>query len=284
MKKRMFALFLAVLMAVSLAACGNSDKMAQLEAENAQLKAQVEELTRQLANAENGGLSDWSFDACAWTGDVGATVTFTGIPTAYADGQKAEITVWLEGDLVEQVACTWDGTAYTAVMDLKAADGYCYYCTITEAGGSQTEVELNTPKNPTDEVLIDMESSLTAYCGMMVEDSTLEGSTLTLTAGYAQIRLPRIGRDGENVTCASVELILESEGSEIGRATVTALEADGENGCSAEIAGVTFSVPALEDDQMLEIRMEATLSDGQILTTTGGNWFYTGGDLLLVVG
>ena len=49
MKKRVISLILAVLMLTALTACGgDADRIAQLEAENAALKAQVEELTAQL--------------------------------------------------------------------------------------------------------------------------------------------------------------------------------------------------------------------------------------------
>lgn len=286
MKKRVLAMILAVLMVAALTACGSdTDRIAELEAENEALKAQVAELTGQLENASySAGLSDWSFTAVAWSGNNGANVTFTGTPVNYTEGQSAELTIWLEGDLIDSISCDWDGASYTAVTDLNAADGYCYYCTITEANGSQMEVELNTPKKPTDEAIINMETALTSYCGMMVEDSTLEGSNLTLNAGYAQVQLPLIGRTGEDVTCSGAELVLEAEGKEVARCELSLQPGEDGSSYTAEIAGISFTIPAMEDDQQLEIRMEVTLSDGQLLTTAGGSWFYNGGELFLVVG
>ena len=286
MKKRAMTLIMAVLLVLGLAACGgDADRIAELEAENEALKAQIAELNGQLESAAAfAGLSDWHFDAFAWSSNNGANVTFTGTPVSYTEGQTAQFAAWLEGDLIASTDCTWDGTAYTGVLDLNAADGYCYYCTIINADGSQNEIELNTPKNPTDADLIDMETSLTSYCGMMVEDSQLEGSTLTIAAGYAQVQLPRIGQSVADVTITGAQLVLDAEGTEVGRVDLSMEPGETADRYAGEIAGISFTIPAMEDDHQLNIRMEVTLSDGQTLTTAGGSWFYNGGELYLVVG
>lgn len=285
MNRRMIAMILAVLM-IMLAGCNSgTDRIAELEAENAQLKAQVEALTAQLDSAANpASLTEWHFDSFAWSGNNGANITFTGTPNRYVEGQTAALKITLEGEEVDSIECAWDGTVYTATTDLNAADGYCYYCVITDPYGNESEVELNTPKAPTNEAIINIETALTSYCGMMVEDSKLEGTTLTVTAGYAQVQLPLIGQTGQQVAITGAELILEAEGQEVDRVTLTMQQGESVNSYTAEVAGITFTVPTMEDDQQLELRMEVTLSDGQILTTLGGNWFANGGDLFLVVG
>lgn len=286
MKKRAMSLILAVLMLTALTACGgDADRIAALEAENAALKAQVEELTGKLQIAgSSAGLSDWSFEAFAWSSSNGANVTFTGIPVSYTEGQSAQFSAWLEGDLIASTPCEWNGTGYVGVLDLNAADGYCYYCTITAPDGTQTEVELNTPKSTTDETLVDMESSLNSYCGMMVEESALEGNTLTIASGYAQVQLPRIGLTTEDVTISSAQLILESAGKEIARCDLSMVPGETPDRYAAEIAGIHFTIPTMEDDQQMDIRMEVALSDGQTLSSSGGSWFFHGGELVLVVG
>ena len=286
MKKRVFSLILAVLMLTALTACsGDADRIAQLEAENAALKAQIEELNAALkSSGAVAGLSDWRFDSYAWSSNNGANVTFTGTPISYTEGQTAEVSAWLEGELVASAVCEWNGISFVGDLDLNAADGYCYYCTITNPDGTQTEVELNTPKNPTNETLIDMETSLTSYCGMMVEDSQLEGSTLTIVSGYAQVQLPKIGQTIEDVTCTGGQLVLESMGKEVARCDLTLVPGETADRYAAEIAGLTFTIPEMKDDEQLDIRMDVTLSDGQTLTTAGGSWFFNGGKLYLVVG
>lgn len=286
MKKRVFSLILAVLMITALTACGgDADRIAQLEAENAALKAQVEELTAQLeASGAGAGLSDWHFESYAWSSSNGANVTFVGTPVRYAEGMSAEFTAWLEGEMIVSAPCEWNGSAFVASVDLNAADGYCYYCTLYAPNGSQTEVELNTPKNPTNEDLINMETALTSYCGMMVEDSKTEGSTLTLSSGYAQVQLPRIGLTSDPVAISSAQLVLEAAGKEIARCDVHMVAGETPDRYAAEIAGISFTVPALEENQQMDIRLEVSLSDGQTLKASGGSWFSANGELYLVVG
>lgn len=282
--KKLFAMILALVMLLALAGCNSdSDRIAELEAENEALKAQVAELTAQLEQQGGAELSDWTFEASAWEGSNGATVTFTAVPVRYVEGQTAELSIWLEGDPVDTVSCQWDGTAYTAVTDLNAADGYCYYCTITDANGNAVEMELNTPKNPTFPGVIDLETSLSAYCAMMVEEFVVEDNILTVTAGYAQVHLPVIGRTGNAVEATGAELVLKVEGNEVSRRSL-ALTAETETELLGEIIGLTFDVPAMEDDQQMELWLEVGLSDGQMLFTTGGCWYYNGGELFLVVG
>lgn len=283
--KKIFALLLAVLMLASLTACGgDADRIAQLESENAALKAQVAELTAELAlQKQPAGLSDWHFEATAWEGSNGATVTFSAVPASYEEGQTAALGIWLEGDPVDTVPCLWNGNAYTAVTDLNAVDGYCYYLTLTSADGKSVEVELNTPKNPTYPAVIDLETSLAAYCAMMVEDALVEDGKLTVSAGYAQVQLPAISRTGSGVSVTGAELVMKVDGSEISRQALT-LTPETEQSLIGEIIGLSFQIPQMEDDQQLELWLEVALSDGQILFTTGGCWYFSGGELFLVVG
>ena len=285
MKKRVISLFLAIVMLAALTACGgDADRIAQLEAENAALKEQVEGLSTQPAIGGVAGLSDWRFDAYAWGSNNGANVTSTGTPIGYAEGQTAQFSAWIEGEMVASTLCEWNGISFVGDLDLNAADGYCYYCTVTNPDGTTVEVELNTPKNPTNEALIDMETSLNAYCSMMVEDSELKGSVLTIVSGYAQVQLPRIGQTIEAVSCTGGQLVLEANGKEVGRCDLTLVAGETADRYSAEIAGLSFTIPDMKDDEQLQIRMDVTLSDGQTLTTNGGSWFYNGGKLYLVVG
>lgn len=286
MKKRVISLILAVLMLTALTACGgDADRIAQLEAENASLKAQVAELTDRLNTAGMAsGLSDWYFEAYAWSSSNGANVTFVGTPESYVEGMTAEFSAWIEGERIDSTPCEWTGSVFIGDLDLNAADGYCYYCTITDAAGIQTEVELNTPKNNVDDNLVNMESALISYCAMMVEESNVEGNTLTLTSGYAQVQLPRIGQTSDPLAITGAQLVLESAGKEIARCDLAMVSGESAERYAAEIAGIKFTVPTLENDQQMDIRLEVALSDGQTLKASGGSWFSSDGELYLVVG
>ena len=50
------------------------------------------------------------------------------------------------------------------------------------------------------------------------------------------------------------------------------------------LTGAAFQIPELEDDQQLALRLDAKLSNGQVLTAPGGSWTYNDGELLLIAG
>lgn len=284
MKKRIFALLLAGLIALSAAACGsnNEEYITQLEQENAELRSQVENLTSRLeALGENIGLVSWDLTLDSWN-EGSATVTFTATPVVHTEGQTAAFTVWLEGEEVASVPCLWDGTGYTATVQLNAADGYCYYCRLTAPDGQETEVEVNTPNHTTDESLINMETSLAAYANLVVEDWEHVEDRLTIVSGYGQVQMPQFA--GENsLACTDAQLSFRLNGQEIHRQSVTVPESS-DSTLQLELAGKTFPVPEMENDYQLDLWLEITLSDGRQLTAVGASWFLFDGALTMTVG
>lgn len=229
-------------------------------------------------------LDSWELSASTWSSPNGATVHLSAVPTAHVDGQYAVFSVRLEGDDVENIPCTWDGTSYTASAELNAADGYCYYVVLTTTAGDQAEIAVNTPADPTDESLINLESALNSYCHLLVESSDADGSKLTITSGSAQIQPPQIANDGEKVVCDQAVLVLSFNGQEVDRKELTLTE-PGSNGVyDLSIADIRFDIPEMEDDQQLTLRLDVTLSNGQILTDANGTWSYIGGQLVSAVG
>lgn len=230
------------------------------------------------------GLTDWTMDATTWSSPNGATVNLTAAPTRHSDSQTATFIVRLEGEDVASIPCDFDGTHYTASAELNAADGYCYYVLLTDSDGTQTEVAVNTPTECTDETLVNMASSLESYCNVMVDATSFASGKLTITGGSAQVQLPRITNAGQAITCSDAVLILSFNGQEVDRKKVELESAGADAICQKDLANTTFSVPALEDDQQLTLRMDVTLSNGQMLSASGGTWYYNGGELLLAVG
>lgn len=288
--KRKNILALVTLLAVlvmALAGCGSdSDRIAELEAENAELRSQIEGLTAQLENMGQSvlGLASWELSATSWSSANGASVNLTAIPLNYSEGQSATFSIWLEGAEVENVPCEWNGQAYTAMADLNAADGYCYYVILIAPDGTQTEVDVNTPIHAVDTNLINLESALNSYCNLMVEDAQTQDGKLNITSGYVQVQLPQLTMTGEAVSCTTADIILQFNGEEVGRQTVTLAPSEAEFCYEASASGVTFDIPSMEDDQQLDLWVEAVLSDGQVLSAPGGSWFYSGGELFLAVG
>lgn len=230
------------------------------------------------------GLASWSMDATTWSSPNGATVNLTATPNSYSKGQTAAFIIRLEGEEVENVPCEWKNKQYTASADLNAADGYCYYVLLTAADGTQAEVPVNTPTAPTDESLINMEAALNSYCDLTVETSSFDGGKLTITKGQVQVQPPRITNAGQTITCSEAVLVLTFNEQEVSREKLTLPEADAAGRYVLDLTGTAFTVPAMEDDQQLSLRLDVTLSNGQSLTAPGGTWFYNGGELLSAVG
>lgn len=230
------------------------------------------------------GLASWELSATTWSSPNGATVHITAVPNNRTENQYAVFTVRLEGDEVQVIPCTWNGTSYTASADLNAADGYCYYLTLTTTDGEQVEVPVNTPADPVDDSLIHLEAALNTYCHLLVESYEADSRKLTITGGTVQIQPPRIANEGQKVTCSEAALVLSFNGQEAARQTLT-LPAAGENGgYELSIAGTAFDLPAMEDDQQLTLRLDVTLSNGQVLTDANGTWTYLDGQLVSAVG
>lgn len=292
----LLAMMIAALMLIT-AGCSSedsdtasADRIAQLEQENAELKAQLDELTAamdrendRLQRLQEASLKDWTLDVSAWADGNGATVTFTATPDNYAEGQKAALSVRM-GDLeAESTNCVWDGTSFTGSLDLSAADGYSYYCILTDLDGTQEEVELNSPDNITNETLVYLGSSLTAYANLVVENWEVTETALNITSGYIQVQMPRLALENA-VSATKAELVLHLNGQEVSRQDVALTAGEGDSSYEAAINNTVFTMPAMEDDYQLDLWLEVTLSNGTSIRANGGSWYNSDGQLQLVVG
>ena len=295
MNKKILTTMLLILMIASMlvltTGCGAKDsedlakQVELLKAENAELKAQIAELTNQHPAVQaQTVLKSWKLDAQVWSDGNGATVTFKAEPVSYEEGQKAALSVRM-GDLeAEGTNCNWDGTYYTGSVELSAADGYGYYCVLTAADGSTSEVELNSPHNVSDETLVYLGSSVSAYCNMVVEDWQADDSTLTIQSGYIQAQMPRLTAVGTAPTVSGAALVLKLNDQETERKDVTLSAGEGIGSFEAALSGVSFHMPVMEQDGQLDLWLEVTLSDGNVIKAAGGSWYGSDGQLQLAVG
>lgn len=279
----LLVLVLAAAMVLGLTACGNSE-VAQLKEENAELKAQVEELTKRLAAYENRpSLESFTLTGSAWSSNNGATVTLTAVPTSYDESHSAAFSVQLNGMETEFVPCEWDGQAYTATVDLNAANGYGYYFIITTADGNPTRMELNTPNNITDDTLVYMETALSAYANMVMDSWEEKDGKLVVSSGFVQIQMPRLTADG-NTGYAGSQLVLKCNGEEVDRVAIDVPEGEAVGSYEAAVTNKSFDLPEIEADAILELWLEVTLSNGQTITNCACTWTYFDGTLMPSVG
>lgn len=286
--KKIIALMLTAAMLLSLlAGCSqpadHSSEIAELRQEVTELRSQVEALQQRLEDLESGPVSDFTLTGVPLTQGSGAAVTLTVTPTRYREGQMALFRVMLEGQTAAELYCDWDGTAYTASMELDAADGYSYYLILTEPDGSQEHLDLNSPANPTDPALVYMYSSLSASCVLNLYGSYADSTSLTISDASAEVILPRLTATGESASCVSASLVLQLNGAELDRKALTIPQASGD-AVSLDASGITFSVPELEEGSQLDLWLEVQLSDGQLLTHFATSWFLAEGTLIQAVG
>ena len=277
--KKMTILAVILALALALTACGKeSSPETTSPATDPAVAAPAETAAPVLT------LTSWTLNASTWSSPNGATVHLSATPSFYAEGQTADFVIRLEGDDVFSAPCQWDGTTYTVSADLNAANGYCYYVILTAADGTSAEVAVNTPAVPTNEALINMEASLASYCNVIVEASEFDGKKLTLSNCKIQVQTPVITDDGEAIGCKEARLVLNCSGKLLEQKVSGIAEAETDGLFEADISGTSFDLPEMEGEQSIELTLDVTLTNGQTLTTYGGNWVYNEENLLPVVG
>lgn len=266
-------------LALSVFAIGALGRQAEeiqaLKQENTQLQTRLEENSAQSAS----GLALWTLTPVAWPDAAGADIAFAATPTAYREGMTAVLSIRLEGKVVESIPCQWDGSAFTAAASLPAADGYSYYCLL-----EGTALPLTTPENPVSDIPVYLASSLGSFCSLLVD--TWEGSpeALTLTAAHAQVTLPRLSVGGSGAGIAQAAVVIRHDAQEIGRKTVTLEPGEGQGTFELTLEDITFPLPALEEEDQVDIWLEVTLSDGQALLSPSSGWYLSNGELYLIAG
>lgn len=251
--------------------------------ENQQLRTRVEELEAQLDQLMTAvNLQSWTLDANPWPDSTGADVVLTATPSAYQAGVTATFLVMLDGKEAASVPCHWDGTVFTATAALSAADGYSYFCLFSSPGGSQ-QLALTGPDAPDAGGPVYLQSSLSAYCNLVVNDWIENPGKLVLTDAYAQVQLPRICAAGD-VEIRTAEIVLKHNGADSLRIPIKLFPSEVEGSLDQTITDLQISMPELETDDTLELYLEVVLTDGRRLSAFGVSWNMEDGKLTSAVG
>lgn len=296
MKKNILSIIALICAAVSLAVSllsfvgspnapvDYSARLQELADQNKALQAQLDALSAQLANTpRREGLADWSLTAAAWESREGASVTLFATPDEIAEGMTASFSVRLEGQEMVNIPCDLEDQTFTATADLSAADGYSFYCILTDAQGKKQQFALSTPENPVEDIPVYLETSLSAYCNLIVDSWLDTEEAVTITAGYVQVQLPRLSLS-DSLAAENAELVLLRNDQELHRQEVALEAGEGDRSLEAKLTDTKLPLPAMENDDYLDLRLEVTLSDGTVLSTSGASWFKTAEGLFLVVG
>lgn len=281
--RKMTILAVILALAIALSACGN-EKAPETTAATTVATTAATVPAETTLPSEPLTLAGWAMTANTWSSPNGATINISASTNYYAEGQKADFVVRLEGEEIISVPCKWDEISYTASVDLNAANGYSYYVVLTAADGTATEVAVNTPDEPVNETLINLAASLESYCSVTLEESTFEDGKLTLTGGQVQVKAPSLTSEGVTISCQEAVLLLSLDGEELDQEVVALTQADTTDIFEATLDNIVFDIPEMESNQKVELTMNATLSNGQSLSAFGGNWSYSEDGLLPAFG
>jgi hypothetical protein len=259
-------------------------KISALQAEIDDLKIQIDSLSARLETASQGeGLKDWSLTLMPRSDGLGASVKLTAVPAHYENGMKAVFLIRLEGAQVAEVPCIWENNTFSAETEVYAADGYGYYCILTDGEGERRQIPLTTPDNPVEEMAVYLETSLNAYCNLLLDGWQADEGKLTLTNMYVQAQLPLLSAD-ENLSIQNTQLVLSHNGQDVQTQTVTLLPGEGERGFEGTLTDISMPLPEMGEEDQLELRLEILLSDGRKLISSAVSWYKNGGELFSVVG
>ena len=241
------------------------------------------QLQQQIAILEAGSIAEWSLTGEPLVHGSGALVTLTVTPTSYVEGQMISFRGQLEGQMIASMYCDWDGSVYTASVELDAADGYSYSILLTEPNGTQDYRELNSPANPVDSTLVYMYSSMAASCFLTVADWQVEDNTMTISGSSVDVQLPLFSPQGEPISCTGINLILQLDGEDLDRKSIMVPQS-ADSYLSIPLSPADFAMPEMDETNQLDLWLEVPLSDGQVLRHCGSSWFLCEGQLIQAVG
>lgn len=217
------------------------------------IRSKLDELSSRLDVLAQGEqlLSEYTLEAVAWDDMTGAVIRFTAIPKKTGAGEQAWLSVRRNGEEVANAMCVMDGSAYTATVDLPAADGYSFYFQVVQTGGDSAQQKLNQA----DSACIDLRKALngTVFCDLTGWSYSWNSGAFGADLLVNRIE-PLLFREGTDVTWTRIDLVVLRNGEEIERRSY--LE-DFSAGVIYEEDGVVH----VQYPNAVEVRYECSLSD-----------------------
>ena len=249
------------------------------------LKNQLDKVTADLnvlmvhSGAQPGGalVASWELEPEVWADGAGADITLTAVPANYTEGMTAQLNVCF-GQEVNAVQCQWNGKAFVATASVPAEDGYTYILVL-----DGEEVELASPANPAAYVPVYLASSLNYNCTLMINDWTSETDVLKLLDAHLQVNMPMLSTDG-GAKIQNAALVMRLGTEEVVRKNVTMVAGEGEGSFELTLQNFDLTLPKMKENDQVDLWLEVTLSDGQILLSAASSWYLGEGGLYLVAG
>lgn len=262
------ALLLSIIaLAVSLftaAQVSSNDNDALIDAlmvQNQQLQAQIDALSStDIPDAAAGT----TLTAAGWADGRGADITLT---LDFVPAEDALLRVMMGNEVITEAPCLSDGGSFTATAQVPAGNGYTYSLII----GSEART-LAAPEDPVYPELVYLADALSAYCNLVVGEWYVRDDVLTLERSYAHIQTPQLSTSGA-ITCTQACLVLKNGETVLAEVPYTPTPEAETGSYEDELIDAAFSLPELAEGEQVDLWLEATLSDGQVLTTCAATWY-----------
>lgn len=271
------ALAVSLFTAVQVSNNDNEALIHALMAQNEQLQAQIDAL---------GGQS---------SGQPGSTELPAGLTLSanpLADGSGADVTMILDAgagndvrlrimlgsSVITEAPCVSDGSRLMATARIPADNGYTYSVIIDNEA-----ITLASPDQPAYPELVYLADALSAYCTLVIGESEVRDNVLTLKTGYVHIHTPQLG-SGDALTCTRTHLVLRNGDIELAAVPVTPVPAEEPGSYACDIVNAAFTLPPLAEGEAVDLYLETTLSDGQILTHCAATWYAVAGGFSMAAG
>ena len=224
-------------------------------ANNSHIQNALEEVSSRLDRLAQGEqlLSEYALEAVAWADMTGATVRFTAIPKRTGAGEQAWLSVRRNGEEVANAMCVMDGSAYTATVDLPAADGYTYYFLAVQTGGDSSQQKLTQVDAACEDLLRALNGTvfydLTGWHYSYKEDTF--GAELLVTPSD-----PLLFREGVDAAWSRIDLVVLLNGVEIERKSYLEAISSG----SVEVH-YEYNAADMGDADTLTLQLECSFGD-----------------------
>ena len=121
-----------------------------------------------------------------------------------------------------------------------------------------------------------------AYRNLLEETYSTGEVALIIDSAYAQVQLPQT--TANCVTIRRAELVLTLGGNELYQQDITLESGEMEGLYDLTIRDMKLPLPELDPEDMLELVLEVTLSDGQSFRSPSVSWCIINEELILIAG
>lgn len=259
-----------------------SNQISSLRQENSQIHSRLDEITEQLESLSEGAvLADYTMELMEVSRDLEtdiidhepylrlpfvqenepttfAKLSVTALPQQRKDGDRASLSVFLEGYEITNIPLGWYQSAYRAQFVLPVFDNY-EYCFILDRDGTQQMQYLKHTG-------FDQLAGMTAPSFTMFEptDILYDGDTLGIKDLTYSFYMPDFGME-QRWDWERIDLVLVANGEEISRLEEGPWQQPEEGvspGGVMHILHAAFPATGLQEGDDIRLYIDATLSSG----------------------